>query len=192
MYNIQNIVYLVKLCLQLPPQERINLQMRTFKGIWEDLWVQVDSGSRNFKHANEKFSTIRSQKKYGLNNLIRQVPCTWGEAEWGFPKGRLEKNESELQCALRELFEETNIPESSIVQIYPKTISETIVGTNNLTYQNEYYLAIVKSTCEPFLNAENRSQFQEIGDLGWFNFQDALRKCRSYEEEKKETLKKIH
>tara|TARA_X000000950_G_C13908598_1_gene658044 strand:- start:3680 stop:4456 length:777 start_codon:yes stop_codon:yes gene_type:complete len=192
-YNSMNIIYLIKLCLQLTPQERINLQQRPFNNIWEDLWIKIDSGSRNYKHAYDKFNNMaRSGKKYGISHIIRQIPCTWDEAEWGFPKGRREKNENELECALRELLEETNIPEKDILQIFPKTVSETIIGTNNLIYRNEYYIAIVNVKTDPVIKRSNWSQNQEIGDIGWFTYNECIKKYRSYEEKKRHTLRHIN
>ena len=39
---------------------------------------------------------------------------SWDEPEWGFPKGRRNFNETDLNCALREFNEETGINMKSI------------------------------------------------------------------------------
>ncbi len=54
------------------------------------------------------------------------------EPEWGFPKGRRIRCESDLDCALREFNEETNIPQDSIHVFKNIVLSETFRGTNDI------------------------------------------------------------
>ena len=43
------------------------------------------------------------------NNRILYLVLQSLNGEWGFPKGHVEKDESEIETANRELFEETNL-----------------------------------------------------------------------------------
>lgn len=49
--------------------------------------------------------------------LILQRAGNLETGKWGVPAGKLEKNESPLQAAIRELFEETGISSSEVSQI---------------------------------------------------------------------------
>jgi predicted NUDIX family NTP pyrophosphohydrolase len=42
------------------------------------------------------------------------------------------------------------------------------------------------------VDKNNKSQIAEIGNIGWFSFQDALRKIRPYQKEKINILKKSY
>jgi 8-oxo-dGTP pyrophosphatase MutT (NUDIX family) len=44
-----------------------------------------------------------------LEEMVRRSPTNWTEPEWGFPKGRANANESEIETAIREFIEETGI-----------------------------------------------------------------------------------
>ena len=185
-YNVENIPYILKLCLQLTAEERVNLCMKPFEYIWNELWLYTDSGSRNYKHAYDKFIYIKSSNsKIKLQTIIRKVKCTWNEPEWGFPKGRQENNETPINCALRELYEETNIDISQIQYKHEKKINEIVKGTNNLMYSNTYFIAFSNNNLYAYLDKDNLNQYQEIGDVGWFTYSECLNKFREYEDEKK-------
>ena len=44
--------------------------------------------------------------------INKEVPIVYESPEWGFPKGRRNMHESDLDCAKREFEEETGIDES--------------------------------------------------------------------------------
>jgi 8-oxo-dGTP pyrophosphatase MutT (NUDIX family) len=71
---------------------------------------------------DERHFTISSRKKAGvilINTVDRKILIVQCYSNlWGVPKGSLEQGETEKQCALRELLEETGIrlDESSLKQ----------------------------------------------------------------------------
>eukprot|EP00177_Eucheuma_denticulatum_P000393 GFKZ01000678.1.p1 GENE.GFKZ01000678.1~~GFKZ01000678.1.p1 ORF type:complete len:474 (+),score=57.50 GFKZ01000678.1:395-1816(+) len=64
-----------------------------------------------------------------LNEAMDKVVMvrSWGNnARWGFPKGKLSKDETELDCAIREVFEETGFDMTGLVNcntFYVDTLS---------------------------------------------------------------------
>jgi bis(5'-nucleosidyl)-tetraphosphatase len=79
---------------------------------------------------------------------------------WGFPKGRQEAGESDLQTALRELQEETGL-------IPSKVLDDSLVDHYKFTKNNEliektviYYLVEVQ-------NKEVTLQQEEVSDYSW-------------------------
>ena len=66
----------------------------------------------------------------------------WVEQEWGFPKGRRNYKESNINCALREFEEETGYDKQSvsiIKNLLP--FEETFVGSNLKSYKHIYFFA---------------------------------------------------
>ena len=69
--------------------------------------------------------------------------------EWGFPKGRRNMSgESGLECALRELREETGIHQSDLEVVKGKPFEEVFTGSNGVRYRHVYYMARLRSECD--------------------------------------------
>jgi 8-oxo-dGTP pyrophosphatase MutT (NUDIX family) len=121
--------------------------------------------------------------------MIKNVEKEWVSPEWGFPKGRRDPRESELQCALRELREETGIHEKDVIFIRNlESLSETFFGSNHIHYCHKYYIFMYNSNKELTYDTNNFHMVQEIGDLGWFTLDECLDKIRPENIEKKEVL----
>jgi len=94
--------------------------------------------------------------------------------EWSFPKGHIEKGETELETAKREIFEETGIKNLKFIDgfrftdsyltkgVLPETIGETV--KKNVIY----YLCYTDSDC---INPDNN----EINNCKWFSFDEAVK-----------------
>lgn len=86
--------------------------------------------------------------------------------EWGFPKGKKNIGEHLLQCALRELDEETSLSFDDIkIDFFAPILYEKSYNGNNavalfVAYTNKTIVA-VKDT-------------DELSDIKWFDFKDAL------------------
>ncbi len=155
----------------------------------------VNKGNRQYKYeyaeAKEKFNRIRGSGK--LKEIIDASNSHWTEPEWGFPKGRRHLKESDYNCACREFEEETGYDESDYIIIHNvKMLEENFLGTNKIRYKHNYYLAKSCSDKIPEINKNNKTQIAEIGNIGWFSFQEALRKIRPYHKEKINILKKAY
>lgn len=82
--------------------------------------------------------------------------------KWSFPKGHKKRGESDLQCALRELWEETGIiPESDEPMRSYKLAKAT------------YYFFSIEKECTPRINDSNEIDMVEWWPLG------ALPTCNS-------------
>lgn len=84
---------------------------------------------------------------------------------WGFSKGHVEENEEEIETALREIKEETNL-DVEINSEYRNSI-EYIIDGKNILKQVVYFLATPKTT-------DVKKQESEIVDIKWLNFEDSL------------------
>jgi 8-oxo-dGTP pyrophosphatase MutT (NUDIX family) len=78
------------------------------------------------------------------------------EPQWVVPRGKLEKGESHLECAMREFKEETNIsPES--YEVISSDISKFVFNDQHINkkYQIVYFIAIEKVPTVPKILAPN-------------------------------------
>lgn len=97
----------------------------------------------------------------------------WKEPEWGFPKGNRNQDESEIECALRELKEETGV--SNITLTNHKFVE--IRYECDKQFLCEYYVAYLP---DDFTIDSVRKQAHEISDIGLFTIDECLKKVRHY------------
>jgi 8-oxo-dGTP pyrophosphatase MutT (NUDIX family) len=127
-----------------------------------------------------------------LDILINDSILSFDKPEWGFPKGRRNIKEKNIECAKREFEEETNLNENyyNILNLTP--VEENYTSINCLKYKHIYYIGqIINSNTvnhELFINGENEFQKMEIGDIKWFKFNEAFNVIRDYYISKKMIL----
>lgn len=103
-----------------------------------------------------------------------------------FPKGRKEEGETERECALRELEEETRI-KRSLVSLYDiDPFEETYVGINGKLYKTIYFVGFIdykkfklemSDIKSNYIVAGNRiSLSEEIDAVYWLQYNDAIKK----------------
>ena len=91
--------------------------------------------------------------------LIRQL-----SGSWGFPKGHVEHDETEVETAIREVKEETNID---------VVVDETKRYTMHYVTDTGIYKEVVIFLAKP-LTSILKTQESEIIDAGWMSYSDAL------------------
>ncbi len=117
----------------------------------------------NFSHYEKScgaviFREFISEYKVLLTNFIYN-----NESRWGFPKGHVENNETEIQTTLREVKEEVGIDIDIISKLRVSTLFSMKKGTIN---EAVYYCAEAKSL-------EITCQKGEVERTDWFNFEEA-------------------
>lgn len=124
-----------------------------------------------------------------LENLINDSKTTWKEPEWGFPKGRRDFQEKDLDCAVREFEEETGYNKSHI-KIIENVIpyEEIFFGSNYKSYKHKYYLAYM----EECIDILNKFQKSEVSKLEWKTYNECIESIRPYNNEKINMLNKIN
>ena len=106
--------------------------------------------------------------------LIQQT-----KGHWGFPKGHMEKNETEIETAIREVKEETNLD----VNIYPnKRYTMEYVTDKGILKQVVFYIA-------KKVGGEIKVQESEVNTIKWLDFREALERI-TYDNTK-ELFKKV-
>lgn len=111
--------------------------------------------------------------------LVKQV-----KGHWGFPKGHVENGETEMQTAIREVKEETNIDVE--IQSERKFKEEYIIVDTGIQKEVIYFIA------KP-IGGNIKPQEAEINTIKWLTFNEAI-ETLTYEDSKKvlrEVLKEL-
>jgi len=114
---------------------------------------------------------------------------TWKEPEWGFCKGRRNYRESDYDCAVREMKEETGYSKENMSIVKNINMFEEIfIGSNFKCYKHKYYLMYM--TYEDSLKT-GVFEKSEVACIKWVSFKECLSLIRSYNIEKKKMITKV-
>lgn len=192
-YDENNEEYMMKLInmMTIEEKERI-IQVYDFDSLRNILRMTKKKNlyKQEYEVAKKKFNYLKINDR--LKTLIKQSHTNYQETEWGLPKGRKNNKETDLQCAVREFLEETNIIKKNInVLINMQPFIEKYTGINGITYKHVYYFAEYNNEQNDLLmNPYNKNQINEISDLKWFSRKECSDIIREYYTEKKNVLEK--
>ena len=167
----------------MTPEEKQIIIKNDFDKIWDDLWRNTSRCKmyeKEYTRSKDKFSFI----KINLMDILINTKEKYDIGEWGFPKGRRNFMEKDIECAQREFNEETNLKDNEYIlldRIYP--ICEVFNGTNQVKYKHVYFMGTSNISKKLEIN-DNTSQMQEIGDIGWFNYEEIKKMIRPYHTER--------
>ena len=201
-YKVNEPDYIKKQLRGMTEDERKKLETMEFEDIWHLLWGSDAESSKRYAHdritSKQKLAELRAGieldtgERYTLNDLLRQEPVVYKTPEWGFPKGRRDPHELDIQCAFRELEEETSIIETEVLKatnIAP--LIEQFYGSNGIHYRHSYYLAQYIGDRNISFDALNPEMAREIGNLAWKNLDDAINVLRPENTEKRAILEQL-
>ena len=206
-YNIKAKSYIMDMFSLMTNDERNGIGQHSFETLWQELWCKNicednKSFSKEYKEAYEKFNMLK--KGYYIKNgedmtffnidyILNNTVSTYNETEWGFPKGRRNINEGDINCALREFKEETGIPSKSIqLSSYLKPLEEVFSGSNKVRYKHVYYIAKMNDDGDILIDPTNKQQCKEIRSIMWFNYTEAQTKIRDTNIERKELFRRLN
>jgi 8-oxo-dGTP pyrophosphatase MutT (NUDIX family) len=199
-YKLNEYEYIVRQLSGLTKRERERILSLPFQQLWDELWG-LDHSNFQYKAEKEnskiKFETLISKgltnpvtnKQESIKEILDALGPGWETPEWGFPKGRRDPYETERTTCLREMEEETGIrPEDVTVVENLEPLQETFFGTNNIHYCHKYRIVFISDKIKVEYDPTNEHMRREIGDLGWFSFEDAIERIRKENVEKREVL----
>jgi 8-oxo-dGTP pyrophosphatase MutT (NUDIX family) len=105
-----------------------------------------------------------------LRSLMSKT--TNAELPWEIPKGRMQKDEAPIDCAIREFKEETGISMHDyklLFNISPVVDSYTSMHIN---YIHKYYIAYADNTVVPDSLFMENEQLMEVDSIKWININD--------------------
>lgn len=196
-YKLDDIDYIREQVNGMTRNERAFVLDTPFDKLWIHVWgVENKLYRHDFEVSKEKFEKLvkgisvpGTTKTITLQQLVTEATQDWDTPEWGFPKGRRNRYETDQECAIRECREETGLQRHQfhiLQNLQP--IRETFFGNNHIYYTHVYYLAWCPMTTTVQMRVNDECMTREIGDIGWFSLEDALQKIRPTNIEKREIL----
>ena len=184
-YDPADLDYLGRLVKNMTLKEQSAMVCEPFEVLWKQLWGD-DRMTSDYAVSREKFNHL-NRLELMLNNI-----STYTEPEWGFPKGRRMRGETDLDCALREFSEETNVPREAFVVLRNIVLEETFMGLNGIRYRHVYFVALLKQP--ELINLNQRftpMQRREISGIAWKSFTEAQSLVRPHHIERMGMLNQL-
>jgi len=172
-----------KICSLMSINELNIIKKSDFQILWDSVWNKTARNKNFLKEMNcskRKFNYIKT------NNILDNITTNYLTPEWGFPKGRRNRYEKNIDCAIREFIEETNLYNFSLLDRI-NFLEEKFVGTNAVPYKHVYYIGT---------SNENKiaeiSDIYEIGDIGWFTIDEIIKLLRPYNQTKINIINQLY
>lgn len=206
-YKIDDIDYILNNLRFMSNYEKKLLLTNSFDENWNYVWNIYNKNNNNKKYSTEyeesksKFEKITKGFEVNIYNnkifinleyLMNQIENKYKETEWGFPKGRKEKDESEKECACREFEEETDFSSYEYETLKMNPINELFMGSNKVKYKHKYFIAQCKGNKQPKINENNSIQKMEISAIKWFTIDECNKYIRNYNIEKKNIISNLY
>ena len=162
-YSNHSTEYLGMLLENMTQYEQNLIRTNTFDTLWNRLWgYGVEHHYNEYGPAKQCFDAL------DVPALLKQYPSRYIDPEWGFPKGRRIRCETDLECAIREFYEETNIQRDAYTIVKNVILSETFRGTNGILYKHIYHVAIVQDPSKIQIDQKfTVMQRREISAIAW-------------------------
>lgn len=153
-FDLTDRAYTRQLLCEMTVDERTKIATLPFKQLWADLWQDkkqaatgvVERYYHEYSRAKAQFNSLRTSEMF--QRLLTSLPASvWTSPEWGFPKGKRNRNESAQTCALREMAEETGLSSKYAYNLlgrrqgFGEPIIEAFRGTDGQLYRHVYYIA---------------------------------------------------
>jgi 8-oxo-dGTP pyrophosphatase MutT (NUDIX family) len=197
-YKVNEPDYIRKQLRGMTDGERHKLETMEFEEIWHQLWGSDTESSQRYAHdrivSRQKLAELRagielpSGERYTLSDLLRQEPAVYQTPEWGFPKGRRSKGETDITCGIREFLEETNISRDCYNLKEDLSFTETFKGTNNIDYRHIYFVALLRDSRGINLKKLTPMQSKEIAAVDWKTLSECKNIIRPHYAERKNLI----
>ncbi|ARF09232.1 NUDIX hydrolase [Catovirus CTV1] len=196
-YKTDNFDGIIFLFQQMTKSEIEKIGKFSFDELWNDFWGKSEK-KKNMEHeyikSKEKFNMLKNDKTpLGLSFYVLNVKPGLNEGEWGFPKGRRNRNESDIECAKREFQEETgmNSDDYSVINSL-EPLTEEFIGTNGVKYRHIYFIAKAENDKQPKVDENNVIQNTEVGGIDYFTYFDGIRLIRHHHIHRKNMLTRLY
>ena len=181
----------VDLYKQMYIEEIVKITNNSFDELWMDIW-QIDTIEIDKEYSNSKKKYIILKENGIFDYCNSNIKPNVDLYEWGFPKGRRTSMEKNIDTANREFIEETNLKHTDFSILHNiSSITENLVGTNNIKYKHIYYFAQCDNNINVAIDFNNKLQYKEVGNIGWYSYDESINMIRDYHIDKKIILNNI-
>jgi 8-oxo-dGTP pyrophosphatase MutT (NUDIX family) len=197
-YPLYNIQYIQTLINEMTIDEKTKLLTMNFEDLWSLLWGEYSNNQYRSEEisSKDKFELLKRgikirNNEFSIQTLIDSSNTSWLEPEWGFPKGRRNYQEKDIDCGIREFMEETGygINDFKLIEnIIP--YEEIFIGSNIKSYKHKYYLAYMVNNNVTL--ETKKYQKSEVRNMKWMSYDECLNVIRPYNLEKINIVEKIN
>jgi len=192
-YPVGDLTRIKYLLNNMTHDEKMEIYSKEFGRMWYRIWLtNPDNPTHNVKSDVDKSHYIRCKKKFERTfsqnsdpNLLHKLlsESKNDETIWEIPKGRKDHpQESDLNCAIRELHEETGMSCAEYTILSEIDPLELKFSNRRACYHYTYYVAvednsIVRNKCkwshqyqneDKFkINFKNINQISEVASIQW-------------------------
>src|SRR5712692_2807992 len=103
----------------------------------------------------------------GIGSTRRYLLLRYPAGHWDFPKGNVEKGETEGQTVLREVREETGLDDVKLIDGFRRNIEYFYLRERKSIHKEVVFLLAETKTDDVKISFEHQA-------FGWFSFQEAL------------------
>lgn len=146
----------------------------TFESAYERLWNRKYIKTTKNKNEKSKFDN-KNQWLHLCVRIYNNGKGGWEKPEWGFSKGKKKQTETEIECALRELTEETGISKFNVSSTCEKPLCE-IRNEGNKKFVYFYYVMHLNK----FDMNDIKIQSREISEIKLVSINEAHKLIRPY------------
>jgi 8-oxo-dGTP pyrophosphatase MutT (NUDIX family) len=153
---------------EMTVDEKLILLSLDFQIVWYFWWMNNEFHMQSFFHMKNKYISITNDNGKRLKRLIQKSKN--GSRIWEIPKGRRNQRESEIQCAIRELEEESGMKKDDfrLLAIPPTKVSHV---DNEVMYTSKYFIADCISS-ENIGISYDIETMGEISEIKWMAIED--------------------
>jgi 8-oxo-dGTP pyrophosphatase MutT (NUDIX family) len=186
-YDLGDPVYIDRLIGNMTLPEQKLIVSEEFDTLWTKLWGQGrDTHSTEYDISKSKYYQLDRE------DITTRNRSKYTEPEWGFPKGRRARGESDSVCAVREFWEETNIQPEAYTLCENLKFTETFKGTNNVMYRHIYFVALLNDS--KIVNLKQKLTFmqsKEVSEVDWKSMAECKAVIRPHYAERLELLTQV-
>jgi 8-oxo-dGTP pyrophosphatase MutT (NUDIX family) len=178
-YNKNNENELLRMFNSMTVDEKFCIMSLNFNIMWYKSTLSIPYQNKFISKEITKFEKckIKFEKNFltdngtKLLNIIKKSKSS--KKIWEIPKGATNKNESNINAAIREFTEETNIKKNKYKILYNINPITYIFTDDNITYKYVYYIAVLlDNKYQLWLDFKTNSNIMEITELKFFTLNE--------------------
>lgn len=165
-YNPRSDNDIIALLDEMTVDEKLDVLSLNFQQLWYRVRLVTRETSSFYVDAYNKYTSFFcADDGARIKSLVRRShKCA--ERAWEIPKGKKKHpSESDIDCAIREFYEETGIPRSAY-RITPGTF-HLVINESGVKYDIMYFIAIATRQITKRLNVSSFEQIVEICGIDW-------------------------
>lgn len=194
-YKATNFKFIERLLNNISHSEKIDILSLNFDILWYKIWLSCPNENNKINHlcnnikeyyTEGQIKSIYWSKRKRFEEMVKDgghrlkqmiINSANSEVLWEIPKGRSSGNETHLETAIREFYEETNIHEKHYNICYNIEPIIHAFSDEGVNYIYKYFVAIISEDYKfdennIKFNYRNSIQIGEVEQIKWINSND--------------------